>query len=161
MKMLKVFDFIDIILLVLVLILIIMGVFFIYSSGVDAQNNVVSKEYIKQIIWAVLGLALMLFFAVFDFKRIKRILNWTSLGFLCILVFTLFFGRYVNGARAWIGIGSLGIQPSEFGKTLYILFFAAYLEKTENTEPLKRFLTSIFILLVPMGLILLDRKSVV
>ena len=156
MKMLKVFDFIDIILLVLVLILIIMGVFFIYSSGVDAQNNVVSKEYIKQIIWAVLGLALMLFFAVFDFKRIKRILNWTSLGFLFILVFTLFFGRYVNGARAWIGIGSLGIQPSEFGKTLYILFFAAYLEKTENTEPLKRFLTSIFILLVPMGLILLQ-----
>jgi len=110
----------------------------------------------KQIIWAALGFILMIFFAVLDFKKIKRVLNWMVIGFIAILVYTLFFGRYVNGARSWIGIGSLGIQPAEFAKTLYILFFAFYLEKTENTEPLKRFVISIFILLVPMGLILLQ-----
>ncbi|HOF12414.1 MAG TPA: rod shape-determining protein RodA [Treponemataceae bacterium] len=156
MRIFKIFEFIDLILLTLVLILIIMGVFFIYSSGVDAQNILVSNEYIKQIIWAALGFILMIFFAVLDFKKIKRVLNWMVIGFIAILVYTLFFGRYVNGARSWIGIGSLGIQPAEFAKTLYILFFAFYLEKTENTEPLKRFVISILILLVPMGLILLQ-----
>ncbi|HBG37100.1 MAG TPA: rod shape-determining protein RodA, partial [Treponema sp.] len=63
MRIFKIFEFIDLILLTLVLILIIMGVFFIYSSGVDAQNILVSNEYIKQIIWAALGLILMVFFA--------------------------------------------------------------------------------------------------
>src|SRR5690554_7721278 len=116
MRIFKIFEFIDLILLTLVLILIIMGVFFIYSSGVDAQNILVSNEYIKQIVWAALGLVLMFFFAVLDFKKIKRVLNWTIIGFIAILVYTLFFGRYVNGARSWIGIGSLGIQPAELDR---------------------------------------------
>jgi cell division protein FtsW len=38
-------------------------------------------------------------------------------------------GAVRGGARAWLGVGSLGIQPSEFAKLGFILFFADWLTK--------------------------------
>jgi len=43
-----------------------------------------------------------------------------------VLLYTVVFGRYVNGARSWIGIGDFGVQPSEFGKIVFIVFLAKY-----------------------------------
>jgi rod shape determining protein RodA len=74
---------------------------------------------------------------------------------LIVLVYTRIFGRYVNGAKSWVGIGELGIQPSEFTKLVYILYLAYYLDKSERTESqFMRFLKSIAIMGVPMLLIL-------
>jgi rod shape determining protein RodA len=68
----------------------------------------------------------------------------------------MIFGRFVNGARSWIGIGDFGVQPSEFGKIIFILFFAMYLENSEKMSPFKRFFISLIILGVPAGIILLQ-----
>ncbi len=152
----RIFSLFDYLILSASIFLMIIGIFFIFSSGINSENILVSNEYIKQIIWAVTGLFIMFFAALIDYRKIKRWLKWIFPGLLAVLLFTRFFGRYVNGARSWLGIGSLGIQPSEFGKTVFILFLAMYLEKTEKISERKRFITALLILFLPVGLILLQ-----
>lgn len=152
----KIFEVFDYILLLCVLILVTLGICFIYSSGVNSEGILVSKEYIKQIIWASVGLVFMIFFAFFNYKKFEKYISWIYIGFIILLVYTMFFGRYVNGARSWIGLGEFGIQPSEFGKIIYIIMLAKYLASSKNENPFKRFLKATVIFLIPVGLILLQ-----
>ncbi len=139
-----------------VLALVIVGVLFIYSSGINSSGVLVSKEYIKQIIWGSIGLVFALIFTFFDYRRLYNTVIYIYIGFLFLLLYTLFFGKVVNGARSWIGFASLGIQPSEFAKIATILLLARHFEETKNRNDLKRVLVALFIVVLPAGLILLQ-----
>ena len=52
--------------------------------------------------------------------------SWAALG-IGLLGFTALFGRVVNGARLWIDLGPVGIQPGEFIKIILVVFIAGYL----------------------------------
>lgn len=147
---------IDFILLPCVLILVATGVAFIYSSGVNSAGVLVTNEYLKQIIWGGIGLLFMLFFAFYDYRRFLRPAIYFYFVLIFFLVYTRIFGRYVNGARSWIGLGDFGIQPSEFGKVIFILTLARYLEKSTDEKPLKRLLIAMSIFALPAGLILVQ-----
>ncbi len=152
----KFFSIIDYLLLACVLFLVSIGVIFIYSSAINAQGILVKNEYIKQIIWAVLGLGIMIVAALIDYRKFERYCGWAFAALLFILIYTRLFGRYVNGAKSWIGIGEFGIQPSEFGKVLYILYLAHFLEQSETESPRKRFFKALGIFMIPFGLIMLQ-----
>ena len=55
---------------------------------------------------------------------------------LGVLAFTLVFASYTNGAKNWIYIGSVSIQPSEFIKLAFIYVGAATLDKLQSTRSL-------------------------
>lgn len=150
----KIFEIFDYLLLFCVIILTVMGIAFIYSSGVNSEGILVTNEYIKQIIWVVLGFGILIGLAIYDYRNMERYIFWVFIALLIVLVYTRIFGRYVNGARSWIGIGDFGIQPSEFGKIIYIIFFAKYLSDSKNENPVSRFAKSIGIFMLPCGLIL-------
>lgn len=150
------FDFFDYILFSCASILIVFGIAFIYSSGISSAGVSVSSEYIKQIIWAGLGMILMLVVSIYDYRRTERYVNWLFGILIFVLLYTKLFGRYVNGARSWIGIGDFGLQPSEFCKIIYILFLAHFFDNSDGQDNQKRFLIALLIMLVPMGLILLQ-----
>ena len=152
----KFFEKIDYLLLFCILILISMGIAFIYSSGINSDGILVTNEYIKQIIWASIGLIFLLAFALFDYKKTERYATWIYFSLILILIYTRIFGRYVNGARSWLGIGDFGVQPSEFGKIAFILMLAKYLSQTKNENQLKRFFISALIFIIPFGLILIQ-----
>jgi rod shape determining protein RodA len=148
---------IDFFLLLAALMLTVFGILFIYSSGLTSSGALVSTEYIRQIVWAVAGLAVALALALVDYRRFRDLTLYLYLGTLLLLLYTCLFGRLVNGARAWIGIGSFGIQPSEFAKITTILFLARYLGDTKHSaKKTSRFLFSCSIVFVPMGLILIQ-----
>ena len=136
------------------LLLVALGIMSIFSAGMTAEGVQVSHEYVKQIIWALTGLVLMVVFVVVDYSRIKDYAPLIYAAFMIILVYTRLFGRVTNGARSWIGIGEAGIQPSEFTKLAVILFLARYLENSEHESPFRRLLVSFAIILLPVGLIL-------
>lgn len=152
----KVYQVFDFVLLFCVVTLITIGVLFIYSSGINSEGINVSREFIKQIIWASIGLVIMLGFAIYDFRRLSRYAPYLFCALVLVLVYTKLFGRYVNGARSWLGIGGFGIQPSEFCKVIFILFLAWYLEHSKLEYSRIRFIKSTAILLVPLGLILVQ-----
>ena len=57
----NVFLMFDYFLITAVLALVTMGILFIYSSSVNSDGISVTNEYIKQIIWAGIGLVIMIF----------------------------------------------------------------------------------------------------
>ncbi len=150
----KIFEVFDYVLFACVLILVTMGIAFIYSSGINSEGSLVTNEYIKQIIWASFGIIIMILSSLHDYNKFERYSQNLYIGLLAVLLYTCLFGRYVNGARSWLGIGDFGIQPSEFGKIVFIVFLAHYLSETKNGNQLKRFFTAIGILILPVGLIL-------
>ena len=147
---------IDFFLLLSVLLLTVTGILFIYSSGFNSDGVLVTNEYIKQIIWASVGTVIMILIAELDYRKTYRYAPYFYIAILAILIYTRLFGRYVNGAKSWLGVGNLGVQPSEIAKIFYILFFAWYLERSQKEEPLKRFLVSLAIMAGPFGLILIQ-----
>lgn len=138
-----------------VMVLMTIGVLFIYSSGINSSGELVSTEYIRQIVWVVSGIGLILATTLLEPKRLP---DYTALiyGFTALLlVYTKLFGKVVNGARSWLGIGEFGIQPSEFMKIATMLFLATYLDSSKHEESsIKRFIISCGIVVLPMILIL-------
>lgn len=152
------FKSVDWTIVIAVSILMVIGVLFIYSSGVTSDGDVVSSEYIKQIVWAVSGLVILLAAILIDVKRFSDYSQIIYGFFLLVLIYTKFFGKVVNGARSWLPlIGEYGIQPSEFTKIATALFLARYLERSAHElNSFKRFVFSLMIVMLPMGLILMQ-----
>ncbi len=153
-KPLQLFDFA---MIASVLILGTLSVIFIYSSGIDSSGVMQPKhrlDYIKQIIWCVAGLIAMLVLAIIDYRKLKRYIPWLAGFSVLLLIFTLKFGIISHGARSWINLGPINLQPAEFTKVSFTLFLAWYLEKSRKDSGLKRFLISLLILALPIGLIL-------
>ena len=148
---------IDFFILLAAMVLSIFGVLFIYSSGITSTGTLVSREYIRQIIWASGGVVIALALALFDYKKLRELSPYLYLGTLALLLYTCFFGRMVNGARAWLGFGAFGIQPSEFAKITTVVFLARYLDDTRRSpETVTRFVVSCLIVFAPMGLVLMQ-----
>ncbi|MBN1835222.1 MAG: rod shape-determining protein RodA [Spirochaetales bacterium] len=156
MRRVSLFGF-DFALLGAALALTIFGVLFVYSSGIGLGGELNSDEYMRQIIWAVSGLALMTGVILVSYNRLRSVALYLY-GFInLLLLVTLLVGREVHGARSWLGIGGFGIQPSEFAKVFTVLFLASYFARIgKRLQKLPGFLGGFGIVLVPMGLILLQ-----
>lgn len=149
------FTYFDYLLFLSVTVLTVMGILFIYSSGINSEGMLVSKEYSKQILWAVTGMIILGVIVFTDYRRFADRTFLIYLIALAVLLYTRIFGRYVNGAKSWIGIGELGIQPSEFTKLVYIFYLAYFLDRSDKSESsFSRFAKAVFIMAVPVLLIL-------
>ncbi|MCQ2595496.1 MAG: rod shape-determining protein RodA [Treponemataceae bacterium] len=146
----------DYILMFSVIALVFIGVMFIYSSGINSTGVQVSMEYTRQIAFGSTGLVLMVLMTIIDYRKFKQMSPVLYGILLVLLIYTRIFGDEVNGAKSWLGIGSFGIQPSEFGKLIFAMFLARYLEDSANENELKRFIKACIIMALPMGLILIQ-----
>ena len=111
MRRLRIQKLFDFTLLVCVLILTVCGIFFIYSAGINSTKYGAQTEYTKQILWASMGLVAMIVFALINYNVFYRYSPYIFAGFLLVLVFIFFKGLATHGARSWIGIFGMGIQP--------------------------------------------------
>jgi rod shape determining protein RodA len=133
----------------------VVGILFVFSSGVTADGQVVSTEYIRQIVWGSTGIVLMLLMTFVDYRVLHRPALAIFGSLLGVLVFTLLFGQVVNGARSWIGIGNIGGQPSEFAKIGLIIVLARYFgDAPQRGRTVLGFGGAILITLVPTLLVL-------
>ena len=147
---------IDFILLLSVLALVVFGILFIYSSGITSEGILISNEYIRQIVWASIGLIFAMVISMLNYKRIYDLSFYFYLGVLALLLFTFVFGRVISGSR-WLRIGSFGFQASEIAKIATIILLARYLESTRrNPNDFVRFFVSCVIVGIPMGMVLIQ-----
>jgi peptidoglycan glycosyltransferase len=87
-----------------------------------------------QLLWFAVGLVLMVGVAVG--LRDDGVLrhykySWAAIGIL-LLAATLLLGYEVNGARLWIDLGPVSVQPGEPLKIVLVIFIAAYLAETRT-----------------------------
>lgn len=120
---------IDTMLLGAVLTLLGFGIVMVFSaSSVVATVSTGNPYYFleRQLIWSVLGLGLMFFFARMDYHRLLPYTEKIAYVTAALLVAVLIphIGRDINGGRRWLGFGSLVFQPSELSKFSLVLLFA-------------------------------------
>lgn len=141
------------------ILMLIMGLSTVYSVAYTPDSPSLfdfDKQYGKQIIW--IGFSLFLGFLIFliDSEIYRKFALPIYLFTLILLVIVLFMPS-INGARAWIGIGSMGIQPAEFSKIATSLLIAKYIsELSVKQQSISTVFGAISIILFPMVLILLQ-----
>jgi len=149
----KSFFNIDLYLLISTIILLFIGVLFIYSS-----NSSTGSEYIRQIVWILIGIPVIIFFSLYNYTNFKNSALFIYIAVIVLLLLTRIFGEEVNGAISWLRIGGfIGIQASEFGKIALILVLANYLNSIgRKIVQLPYFVFGFLICLLPMGLIIIQ-----
>lgn len=105
--------------------------FFLCSMGMAAICTVVPGEALKQMISMVLGIGIFLTvgWALRDLERAKKIRYIAAVGGIGLLVFTLLFGRQINGAKNWIYIAGMSLQPSELSKICFVFVGASAMDR--------------------------------
>jgi rod shape determining protein RodA len=146
----KLFKSIDYNILLSEILLIIIGIITIGSASGGG------RPFKMQIAWFVLSFILGFFIILLDYNTIGGF--YKALYFLSIflLLLVLVIGSVRNGAKAWLGVGSLGIQPSEFAKLTTIITVAKLMEEMENINTFKNLTKLAFYILLPMALIQLQ-----
>ena len=141
------------------IMMLIMGLATVYSVAFtpgDPSLFDLDKQYGKQSMWIGISLFLGLLVFLIDSDIYRKFAFPIYLFTLLLLVIVLFMPA-INGARAWIGIGSMGIQPAEFSKIASSLLIAKYIsELSLKQQTISSVFRAIAIILVPMILILLQ-----
>ncbi len=116
--------------LILPLVALLNGLGIVMIHRIDIATG--NTYTIRQIVW--LTLSLVLFLLVLIFVKDHRLLAKYSFtcGFVGLALLALpgvlpSAISEANGAKLWIKIGPLGVQPSEFAKILLMVFFASFL----------------------------------
>lgn len=101
----------------------------IYSSA----SNSVTPYWSQQLLYLGIGWCVYAFVAMLDYERIRRYASWVYFAGVALLIpvaiaallkHDIPFVRNVNGARRWIDVGSVKIQPSEFAKVTTLVMLA-------------------------------------
>ncbi|WP_405489812.1 FtsW/RodA/SpoVE family cell cycle protein [Streptomyces sp. NBC_00096] len=82
-----------------------------------------------QLMWSVVGVAacVAVLGILRDHRLLQRFIYITMVAALVALIAPAFFGADTYGAKRWIIIGGLSLQPGEFVKIMIAVFFAGYL----------------------------------
>lgn len=120
-----------------VIILSLFGLLMVYSASniwAEYKFNDPFKFVKNQGLFFIVGLFLMNVISKINYQHYQKWAKVFLLGCIVLLILVLIpgIGTVRNGSRSWFGIGSFGIQPSEFTKLALIIFSAKYLTKNEK-----------------------------
>jgi rod shape determining protein RodA len=125
-----------------------------FVQGEDAGNF-----FNKQIIWAILAIAIFFIFSFIDFRFLKRtdviVFVFLATSFLLIALFVL--GKVSHGAQSWFSFGSFSFQPADIMKLVLVLILAKYFSRRHvEIRNIKHIFISGFYALIPFVLVLLQ-----
>lgn len=133
----------ELLMITIVVILSLIGIILVYSAG-SYYSSVIKNDpffYVqKQVIFVFLGLISAI--GVLKIVKIKhffdyKLLQVSSIIMISVLIALFFIGTRVNGAKGWINLGFLSIQPLEFAKLLIIWAVAFYFYESRYMDPLE------------------------
>ena len=119
-------------LLLIYLLLVAAGWFNIYSVVYDPENLAgfsFATRYGKQLVFIGCALLLAVFVMIADIRIFTQFAYLYYGVSLLLLVAVLVAGVEISGAKSWIRIGALSIQPSEFAKVATCLAFAKFVSQ--------------------------------
>lgn len=117
---------------VIVVLLLTMGLVMVLSSSYARAyydpGNVTGGNalyyFVRQLLFAAFGLAAMIFASRVPMSVYKRFALPFLLFVIVLLALVPFIGVKANGARRWLGVGGLTVQPSELAKLGVVLSFS-------------------------------------
>ena len=144
----------DYVLMFCILLLGFISLITMYSTDGGKILFHTKSHFIKLIVFTMMML-------IISFINIKF---WFSIGYLAylltvgLLFWTYFFGIKASGSQRWIDLYFINLQPSELMKIFIILCLAKYFHrmKLENVNSIYAIFTSLVIILLPMGLVIIQ-----
>lgn len=104
--------------------------FFLSTIGFSVAASSTPKELYKQFFAFLLGFGLFILIGWFlrDLKRVTSVKMYVMIAAVGLLFFNVVFGQVKNGARNWISLGGVSLQPSELVKVAFVFIGAATLD---------------------------------
>ena len=135
----------------------------IYAAVYNEEHKSIfdfSQQYGKQLIWIFAAIFIAILMINTDSKFFVTFAFPIYVIIVLILLLVLFIGTEINGAKAWIQIGNVSLQPSEFMKMATSLAIARYISSyTFKMHNFKSLLTLCGIILFPVALIFLQNDT--
>ncbi|MBD1174202.1 rod shape-determining protein RodA [Pelagibacterales bacterium SAG-MED01] len=144
----------DYILLICILLLGFISLVTMYSTDGGSVLFHTKSHFIKLVVFTFMMLMI-------SFINIKF---WFLIGYffyiivIILLAWTYLFGIKSSGSQRWIDLYFINLQPSELMKICIILCLAKYFHrmKLENVNSIYTILTSLIIIILPMGLVIVQ-----
>lgn len=146
----------DQVLLFVTITLALVGLVMMFSASavVAGKKFDDSWYYLKrQLVWLTVGFLLLHAASRIDYIWWKR-LSWPLLGIVMVLLAMVLLPSItglINGARRWLPLGPISVQPAEMAKLIVVMYLAAYLARKE--EQLQDFATGPLPPLLVIGMI--------
>ena len=152
----------------LVLLLMSIGLVMLLSASFpsayyNTKRNDPTYYFVRQGVFAVMGVAAMLFIGKINYRRFRGVAKSLLYVSIFLLVFVAIPGNpvavTVKGATRWIGVGDLfNFQPSEIAKMAIIIYFSDSISKKKDLMRSFRYgiLPYAAILVVTAGLVAIE-----
>ena len=151
---------VDITLLIIVMLLAGVGVISLFSSSYWRAELVFDDPYYffrRQLMWIGLGALAAGVLSKIEIRYIERSIPWVLLITIILLLLTFVdgIGTSYLGARRWLLIFGVSLQPSEVAKLALILYLALVLDRKSERihEPWNAFLPPLVIATLVAGLV--------
>ncbi|MGP3783217.1 FtsW/RodA/SpoVE family cell cycle protein [Paenibacillus sp. 1A_MP2] len=128
--MLHKFKKIDYSIVFILLILMVISILSIYSTtfGRPKLEGLTKSA----VLYYILGFVVFFGMTMINYKFIiKNYLYIYGVGML-LLIFVMFFGKEYYGAKGWLSIFGVSLQPAELFKLCLIVFLSAFLARKKN-----------------------------
>ncbi len=144
--------------LIVVVALLFVGLVNLYSAVHVWEEGGALTLFWSQLVWVALGVGLMVVMTFLDYRVLKRLAPAFHIAVILLLVATVIFGTVVRGAKGWLKVGPVSLQPAEFAKISFIFLASRYFGN--NPQPdgygIAELWKPFLFMLVPFGLILLQ-----
>lgn len=143
----------DFLLLILTLVLLGFGLVMVFSAS--SNIAVVTEKFgrdafyfvKRQLLFAGVGTIGLFLLMNIPYERYKKLFFLYFIFVTILLILVPIVGVERNGAKSWLGIGSFGIQPTEFAKLAIILYLGRLItKKGEKFRDFKRGLLPVYII---------------
>ena len=143
----------------LVFLLIALGFVFITSASPPVAERIGLDSFYfvkKHIIYAFISSIVIIAISMVSKDKIKIFSVAGLIICLIMLIAVLFIGEEIKGARRWISIAGISLQPSEFVKPFIAVVNGWLLAKYADYRDIKSFKLSFLVYLIFAGLILMQ-----
>lgn len=147
----------------LYVLLVFMGWVSIYAAVYNDDHRSIfdmSQRYGVQVLWIAVSFVVALSILLIDSRYYHLLAYQVYWIGVAVMVGVMFFGTEVNGARAWISVGSIRIQPVEFMKIVTALALAKFMSSFNFSVKNRKAMLQVGLLIfLPILLILLQNDT--
>lgn len=89
--------------------------------------------FFRQLFFVIVGYLVGFFFIIkIPTFKYKKLVPFSLIGIIGLLVFLLLYGTFISGAKSWIDLGPFSFQPSEFAKTILVIYMGVFFGSIQN-----------------------------
>ena len=141
-----------------ILSIFLIGILNLYSATHSDNSPYVSELYKSQILWFCLATFVGFLVSLIDIRTVSKFAYFFYFGGVFVLVLTYLIGDVGMGARRWLELGPIRLQPSEFMKIILVLALAKWFSRFSPDEELnlKTAIVPAIIAVIPAFLIFIQ-----